>query len=62
MSIAASRDPAVGPPHPATNAPRKRGDDTRAKIVDEDCRSIVESKASPRRRPHVAEHAASPGE
>ncbi|MGB8792417.1 MAG: TetR/AcrR family transcriptional regulator, partial [Mycobacterium sp.] len=43
MPIVAGQKP-PGPVGPTrrTNAPRKRGDDTRAKIIDETVRCIVE--------------------
>ncbi|MDT5142262.1 MAG: TetR/AcrR family transcriptional regulator, regulator of cefoperazone and chloramphenicol, partial [Mycobacterium sp.] len=40
-----------------TNAPRKRGDDTRAKIIDETVRCIVEEGFSAATAKHVAERA-----
>jgi TetR/AcrR family transcriptional regulator, regulator of cefoperazone and chloramphenicol sensitivity len=40
-----------------TNAPRKRGDDTRAKIIDETVRCIVEEGFAAATAKHVAERA-----
>jgi AcrR family transcriptional regulator len=48
MSIAPTR---------RTNAPRKRGDDTRAKIIDETVRCIVEEGFAAATAKHVAERA-----
>jgi len=58
MSIAAgqkTRPPAS--PTRRTNAPRKRGDDTRAKIIDETVRCIVEEGFAAATAKHVAERA-----
>ncbi len=58
MCIAASPKPR-GPVSPTrrTNAPRKRGDDTRAKIIDETVRCIVEEGFAAATAKHVAERA-----
>jgi TetR/AcrR family transcriptional regulator, regulator of cefoperazone and chloramphenicol sensitivity len=58
MSIAAGQKPR-GPVSPTrrTNAPRKRGDDTRAKIIDETVRCIVEEGFGAATAKHVAERA-----
>jgi TetR/AcrR family transcriptional regulator, regulator of cefoperazone and chloramphenicol sensitivity len=58
MSIVAGRKPR-GPVSPTrrTNAPRKRGDDTRAKIIDETVRCIVEEGFAAATAKHVAERA-----
>ena len=56
MSIAAGqKGPAV--PTRRTSAPRKRGDDTRAKIIDETVRCIVEEGFAAATAKHVAERA-----
>lgn len=58
MSIAAgqkARTPAS--PTRRTSAPRKRGDDTRAKIIDETVRCIVEEGFGAATAKHVAERA-----
>jgi AcrR family transcriptional regulator len=54
MSVTASRS--VGPTR-RTSAPRKRGDDTRAKIVDETVRCIIEEGFEAATAKHVAERA-----
>ena len=58
MSIAAGQSPGrtVGPTR-RTTAPRKRGDDTRAKIIDETVRCIVEEGFAAATAKHVAERA-----
>lgn len=58
MSIAAGQTPGrpIGPTR-RTTAPRKRGDDTRAKIVDETVRCIIEEGFSAATAKHVAERA-----
>jgi AcrR family transcriptional regulator len=58
MSISAGQQPrvAVGPTR-RTTAPRKRGDDTRAKIIDETVRCIVEEGFVAATAKHVAERA-----
>ena len=58
MSIAAGQKarPPVSPTR-RTNAPRKRGDDTRAKIIDETVRCIVEEGFAAATAKHVAERA-----
>jgi len=58
MSISAGQKarPAVGPTR-RTRAPRKRGDDTRAKIIDETVRCIVEEGFAAATAKHVAERA-----
>ena len=58
MSIAAGQKarPPVTPTR-RTNAPRKRGDDTRAKIIDETVRCIVEEGFAAATAKHVAERA-----
>ncbi|MCK8644752.1 TetR/AcrR family transcriptional regulator [Mycobacterium colombiense] len=58
MSIVAGHTPErpVGPTR-RTTAPRKRGDDTRAKIIDETVRCIVEEGFSAATAKHVAERA-----
>jgi TetR/AcrR family transcriptional regulator, regulator of cefoperazone and chloramphenicol sensitivity len=58
MSIAAGPRPdRSARPTRRTNAPRKRGDDTRAKIIDETVRCIVEEGFSAATAKHVAERA-----
>ena len=54
MSIVAGQPPGrpVGPTR-RTTAPRKRGDDTRAKIIDETVRCIVEEGFSAATAKHV---------
>ena len=52
MTTAASSAPTR-----STNAPRKRGDDTRAKIIDETVRCIVEEGFPAATAKHVAERA-----
>ncbi|MFZ1176507.1 MAG: TetR/AcrR family transcriptional regulator [Mycobacterium sp.] len=58
MSITAGQTPgrSVSPTR-RTNAPRKRGDDTRAKIIDETVRCIMEEGFSAATAKHVAERA-----
>lgn len=58
MSIAAGQDAGrqVGPTR-RTTAPRKRGDDTRAKIIDETVRCIMEEGFAAATAKHVAERA-----
>ena len=56
MSIPAGQMRSVGPTR-RTSAPRKRGDDTRAKIVDETVRCIIEEGFSAATAKHVAERA-----
>lgn len=58
MSIAAGQTPgrSVGPTR-RTSAPRKRGDDTRAKIIEETVRCIIEEGFSAATAKHVAERA-----
>ena len=58
MSISAGQKagPAVSPTR-RTRAPRKRGDDTRAKIIDETVRCIVEEGFAAATAKHVAERA-----
>ncbi len=58
MSIAAGQTPgrSVSPTR-RTSAPRKRGDDTRAKIVDETVRCIVDEGFAAATAKHVAERA-----
>ncbi|OBJ12561.1 TetR family transcriptional regulator [Mycobacterium sp. 1482292.6] len=58
MPIVAGQTPdrPVGPTR-RTTAPRKRGDDTRAKIIDETVRCIVEEGFSAATAKHVAERA-----
>ena len=58
MSIAAGQTPgrSVSPTR-RTSAPRKRGDDTRAKIIDETVRCIVEEGFAAATAKHVAERA-----
>jgi TetR/AcrR family transcriptional regulator, regulator of cefoperazone and chloramphenicol sensitivity len=58
MSIIAGRTPGspVGPTR-RTTAPRKRGDDTRARIIDETVRCIVEEGFAAATAKHVAERA-----
>jgi TetR/AcrR family transcriptional regulator, regulator of cefoperazone and chloramphenicol sensitivity len=58
MSIAAGQRPgrSVSPTR-RTSAPRKRGDDTRSKIIDETVRCIVEEGFAAATAKHVAERA-----
>lgn len=58
MSLVAGQTPdrSVGPTR-RTTAPRKRGDDTRAKIIDETVRCIIEEGFSAATAKHVAERA-----
>ncbi len=58
MSIAAGRNarPPVSPTR-QTNAPRRRGDETRARIIDETVRCIVEEGFASATAKHVAERA-----
>ncbi|WIM87107.1 TetR/AcrR family transcriptional regulator [Candidatus Mycobacterium wuenschmannii] len=58
MSISAGQKarPAVSPTR-RTSSPRKRGDDTRAKIIDETVRCIVEEGFAAATAKHVAERA-----
>ena len=58
MPIAAGQKPprSVSPTR-RTNAPRKRGDDTRAKIIDETVRCIVDEGFAAATAKHVAERA-----
>src|SRR6202041_4214284 len=58
MSISAGQKASstVSPPR-RTSAPRKRGDDTRAKIIDETVRCIVEEGFAAATAKHVAERA-----
>ncbi|WP_343573961.1 TetR/AcrR family transcriptional regulator [Mycobacterium sp.] len=53
--VAGSKAPAS--PTRRTNAPRKRGDDTRAKIIEETVRCIVEEGFAAATAKHVAERA-----
>lgn len=55
MSIVAGPQP--GRPTRRTSAPRKRGDDTRARIIDETVRCIIEEGFSAATAKHVAERA-----
>ncbi|OIN79278.1 TetR/AcrR family transcriptional regulator [Mycobacterium malmoense] len=58
MSIAADRTPGRSiRPTRRTSAPRKRGDDTRARIIDETVRCIVEEGFAAATAKHVAERA-----
>jgi TetR/AcrR family transcriptional regulator, regulator of cefoperazone and chloramphenicol sensitivity len=58
MSIVAGQTPErSGSPTRRTSAPRKRGDDTRAKIIDETVRCIVEEGFTAATAMHVAEPA-----
>ncbi|BBX47645.1 TetR family transcriptional regulator [Mycobacterium cookii] len=58
MSITAGRKPRTSVrPTRRTTAPRKRGDDTRAKIIDETVRCIVEEGFAAATAKHVAERA-----
>jgi AcrR family transcriptional regulator len=58
MPIAAARDPVRGvSPTRRTSAPRKRGDDTRAKIIGETVRCINEEGFAAATAKHVAERA-----
>ncbi|ORA82340.1 TetR/AcrR family transcriptional regulator [Mycobacterium malmoense] len=58
MSIAANRTPGRSiRPTRRTSAPRKRGDDTRARIIDETVRCIVEEGFAAATAKHVAERA-----
>ncbi len=58
MSISAGQKPArAASPTRRTSAPRKRGDDTRAKIIDETVRCINEEGFSAATAKHVAERA-----
>ena len=58
MSIAAGQTPRTpASPTRRTTAPRKRGDDTRAKIIDETVRCIVEEGFAAATAKHVAERA-----
>ncbi|BAX90669.1 TetR/AcrR family transcriptional regulator [Mycobacterium shigaense] len=58
MSIAAGQAPArSASPTRRTSAPRKRGDATRAKIIDETVRCIVEEGFAAATAKHVAERA-----
>ena len=57
MTIAAGRRPAAVSPTRRTSAPRKRGDDTRAKIIDETVRCIMEEGFAAATAKHVAERA-----
>lgn len=54
MSVTAGQRPT---PTRRTTAPRKRGDDTRAKIIDETVRCIVEEGFAAATAKHVAERA-----
>jgi AcrR family transcriptional regulator len=56
MSIVAGQKATAGPTR-RTSAPRKRGDDTRAKIIDETVRCIVEEGFAAATAKHVAERA-----
>ena len=56
MSIVAGQGRSTGPTR-RTSAPRKRGDDTRAKIIDETVRCIVEEGFAAATAKHVAERA-----
>jgi TetR/AcrR family transcriptional regulator, regulator of cefoperazone and chloramphenicol sensitivity len=56
MSIVAGQKAATGPTR-RTSAPRKRGDDTRAKIIDETVRCIAEEGFAAATAKHVAERA-----
>jgi len=56
MSISAGQARSVGPTR-RTSAPRKRGDDTRAKIIDETVRCVIEEGFSATTAKHVAERA-----
>ncbi len=56
MSIVAGQKVSAGPTR-RTSAPRKRGDDTRAKIIDETVRCIVEEGYGAATAKHVAERA-----
>ena len=56
MSITAGQKAPTGPTR-RTSAPRKRGDDTRAKIIDETVRCIVEEGFAAATAKHVAERA-----
>jgi TetR/AcrR family transcriptional regulator, regulator of cefoperazone and chloramphenicol sensitivity len=56
MSIAAGQKASASPTR-RTSAPRKRGDDTRAKIIDETVRCIVEEGYGAATAKHVAERA-----
>jgi len=58
MSIVAGQTPGrpIGPTR-RTSAPRKRGDDTRARIIEETVRSITEEGFSAATAKHVAERA-----
>ncbi len=58
MSVAAGQDPARSvSPTRRTSAPRKRGDDTRAKIVGETVRCINDEGFAAATAKHVAERA-----
>jgi TetR/AcrR family transcriptional regulator, regulator of cefoperazone and chloramphenicol sensitivity len=58
MSVATRRRPSRSvSPTRRTSAPRKRGDDTRAKIIDETVRCIVEEGFAAATAKHVAERA-----
>ncbi len=58
MSIVAGQTPGrSASPTRRTSAPRKRGDDTRAKIIDETVRCIMEEGFSAATAKHVAERA-----
>jgi TetR/AcrR family transcriptional regulator, regulator of cefoperazone and chloramphenicol sensitivity len=58
MSIVAGQQPGrSASPTRRTSAPRKRGDDTRAKIIDETVRCIVEEGFAAATAKHVAERA-----
>ncbi|MEZ0364186.1 TetR/AcrR family transcriptional regulator [Mycobacterium sp. pUA109] len=58
MSISAGQTPSrAAIPTRQTSAPRKRGDDTRAKIIDETVRCVVEEGFAAATAKHVAERA-----
>jgi TetR/AcrR family transcriptional regulator, regulator of cefoperazone and chloramphenicol sensitivity len=57
MSISAGQKASSAVPTRGTRAPRKRGDDTRAKIIDETVRCIVEEGFAAATAKHVAERA-----
>ncbi len=56
MPISAGQARSAGPTR-RTSAPRKRGDDTRAKIIDETVRCIIEEGFAAATAKHVAERA-----
>ena len=59
MTVSAGSTQASGPPGPTrrTSAPRKRGDDTRARIIDETVRCITDEGFGAATAKHVAERA-----